>query len=279
MAKISRGLDIPFKGSPAPLTLSKNTSENALVGLDYKGLKPRMLVKEGEAVSCGQPIIEDKRVEGTYFCAPVSGTIKLVQRGQKRVLQNVIIEKNGAGDHFKYQSYKTGNLDSYSSEDLISLLKEAGSWSSFRTRPFSIVPDSSASPSSIFVTAIDSNPLSFDPSLFIQKYQTAFNDGLKAKPSLKILLFMFVLELDLGSRFRKILKLKFMNSQVLTQVVMLGHTFIKSTLSMRRSQYGILATKKLLLLVNSYLLVNISPLGGFLLQGLELKSQKLSQLT
>lgn len=185
MAKISRGLDIPFKGSPAPLTLSKNTSENALVGLDYKGLKPRMLVKEGEVVSCGQPIIEDKRVEGTYFCAPVSGTIKLVQRGQKRVLQNVIIEKNGAGDHFKYQSYKAGNLDSYSSEDLISLLKEAGSWSSLRTRPFSIIPDSSASPSSIFVTAIDSNPLSFDPSLFIQKYQTAFNDGLKVLAKLK----------------------------------------------------------------------------------------------
>tara|TARA_B100000927_G_scaffold276036_1_gene256492 strand:- start:164 stop:1513 length:1350 start_codon:yes stop_codon:yes gene_type:complete len=185
MAKISKGLDIPFKGSPAPLTVNKFTQENAIVGLDYKGLKPRLLVKEGEKVSCGQPIVEDKRVEGTYFCAPISGTLKLIQRGQKRVLQNVIVEQDGTNEFYKYKSYKNGDLDSYSSEELVNLLKESGTWSGIRTRPFSLIPDSSTDPSSIFVTAIDTNPLSFDPSLFIQQHQTAFNDGLKVLAKLK----------------------------------------------------------------------------------------------
>jgi Na+-transporting NADH:ubiquinone oxidoreductase subunit A len=157
MAKISKGLDIPFKGSPGSTVVNKKTSHNAIVGPDYKGLKPRMLVSEGDSVKIGQPLFVDKRVEGANYCSPVSGVVKSIQRGAKRVLQNVIVA-NESEEYFSFSSYKGGSLDSYNSDDLINLLLESGVWTSIKRRPFSTVANPAESPSSIFVTAIDSNP-------------------------------------------------------------------------------------------------------------------------
>lgn len=184
MAKISKGLDIPFKGSPSSSVFTKMASHHAVVGSDYKGLKPKMLVSEGETVSIGQPLFVDKRVDGANYCSPVSGVVISVQRGSKRVLQNVII-KSESNNYHSFQSYKGGDLDNYSSDELVSLLLESGSWTSIKRRPFSIIADPAETPSSIFVTAVDTNPLSFDPSLFIQKNQVAFNEGLKALAKIK----------------------------------------------------------------------------------------------
>jgi Na+-transporting NADH:ubiquinone oxidoreductase subunit A len=184
MAKISKGLDIPFKGSPGSTVVNKKTSHNAIVGPDYKGLKPRMLVSEGDSVKIGQPLFVDKRVEGANYCSPVSGVVKSIQRGAKRVLQNVIVA-NESEEYFSFSSYKGGSLDSYNSDDLINLLLESGVWTSIKRRPFSTVANPAESPSSIFVTAIDSNPLSFDPSIFIQKHQVAFNEGLRVLEKIK----------------------------------------------------------------------------------------------
>ena len=41
MAKISKGLDIPFKGSPSSSVFTKMATHCAVVGSDYKGLKPK----------------------------------------------------------------------------------------------------------------------------------------------------------------------------------------------------------------------------------------------
>ena len=184
MAKISKGLDIPFKGSPTTTVFTKNTTHSAIVGEDYKGLKPKMLVSEGDSVSIGQPLFVDKRVEGANYCSPVSGVVTLVQRGSKRVLQNVIV-KNESSSFYSFESYKGGDLSKYTAEELISLLLESGSWTSLRRRPFSTIANPDESPSSIFVTAMDTNPLSFDPCIFIQRNQVAFSEGLKALEKIK----------------------------------------------------------------------------------------------
>ena len=48
----------------------------------------------------------------------------------------------------------------------------------FRTRPFAKVPDPVTSPNSIFVTALDTNPLAADPSVVLQGYEKEFSAGL-----------------------------------------------------------------------------------------------------
>ena len=60
------------------------------------------------------------------------------------------------------------------------LLLESGQWPAFRTRPFERIPDSTAQPTAIFVTAIDTEPLSADPVDVLRQHAESFRTGLLA---------------------------------------------------------------------------------------------------
>ena len=82
---IKKGLDLPISGIPSPeIENSSKISSVAILGSDYVGLKPTMLVKVGDFVQVGQKIIEDKKNPGVFLTAPSSGTISSVNRGDKR---------------------------------------------------------------------------------------------------------------------------------------------------------------------------------------------------
>ena len=59
MIKIKKGLDVPIEGEPARTVISAPRSRSvALIGFDYVGMKPTMLVKEGDKVAKGQVLFE-----------------------------------------------------------------------------------------------------------------------------------------------------------------------------------------------------------------------------
>ena len=54
MIRIKKGLNIPIYGSPADnIVDSKITRSVAVLGNDYVGMKPTMLVEEGDSVKLG----------------------------------------------------------------------------------------------------------------------------------------------------------------------------------------------------------------------------------
>ena len=68
MIKIKKGLDIPISGSPEDsISDFKKPRSVGLIGSDYNGLKPAMLVKEGDKVKIGQPLFEDKSNLGVLY--------------------------------------------------------------------------------------------------------------------------------------------------------------------------------------------------------------------
>ena len=40
---------------------------------DYVGMRPTLLVSEGDRVELGQPLFSDKKTEGVVFTAPAGG--------------------------------------------------------------------------------------------------------------------------------------------------------------------------------------------------------------
>jgi len=91
--KIKKGLNIPLPGAPdQSVSAGREVSSVALLGPDTNDLKPRMLVREGDRVKLGQAIYTDKSNPGVYFTSPGSGTVAAVNRGERRVLQSVVIE-------------------------------------------------------------------------------------------------------------------------------------------------------------------------------------------
>ena len=178
MIKIKKGLDLPIAGRPEQVIYDgPSITEVALLGEEYAGMRPSMKVKEGDTVKKGQVLFEDKKNPGVVFTAPVSGKIAAINRGEKRVLQSVVIAVEG-NDEIEFERYAPEALADLSSEDVRRNLIQSGLWTALRTRPFSKIPAVDAEPYAIFVNAMDTNPLAADPVVIIKEYAEDFRRGL-----------------------------------------------------------------------------------------------------
>ncbi|WIO73112.1 Na(+)-translocating NADH-quinone reductase subunit A [Porticoccaceae bacterium LTM1] len=179
MIKIRRGLDLPISGAPEQVIHDGPAARSvALIGFDYNGMKPTMEVKEGDRVKLGQVLFTDKKNAGVKFTAPAAGTVKAINRGERRVFQSIVIDVDG-DDAIAFAQYDAAELASLDRAKVVENLVESGQWPALRTRPYSKVPKIDAAPSSIFVTAIDTNPLAGDPALVIAERKDDFVNGLK----------------------------------------------------------------------------------------------------
>jgi Na+-transporting NADH:ubiquinone oxidoreductase subunit A len=179
MIKINKGLDLPILGTAAQ-SISDSTAVRsvAVSGPDYVGCKPTMAVKVGDRVKLGQLIFSDKKTEGVHFTAPAAGTVKEINRGERRILLSVVIDVDETEESVEFSKYSTSELAQLSAEHVAEQLQQSGMWSALRTRPFSKVPAANTSPAAIFVTAMDTNPLAADPALIIAENADDFSNGL-----------------------------------------------------------------------------------------------------
>ncbi|HCD1474630.1 TPA: Na(+)-translocating NADH-quinone reductase subunit A, partial [Enterobacter hormaechei] len=172
------GLDLPISGVPEQhVTTGASIHHVAIVGDDYVGMRPAMLVQEGDRVIKGQALFEDKKNPGVMFTAPASGTVVAIHRGERRVLQSVVIQIEG-DEKREFARFDAADLATLSHDAVQTQLLESGLWTALRTRPYSKTPVPGTVPAAIFVTAIDTNPLSADPQPLILAERKAFDAGL-----------------------------------------------------------------------------------------------------
>ena len=121
--------------------------------------------------------MKTKKHQACKFTAPAAGEVIEVNRGAKRVLQSVVIKVDG-NEQVTFAKYDAGQLTSLERDKVVENLVESGLWTALRTRPFSKVPAIDSEPASLFVTAMDSNPLAADAELVINENGEAFKQGL-----------------------------------------------------------------------------------------------------
>ena len=179
MINIKKGLDLPISGTPRQSIEQGNAARSvAVLGPDYPGMKPTMEVKLGDTVAKGQILFSDKKTPGVNYTAPAAGTVIDINRGAKRALRGVVIEIEAAGEAVQFSSHAAEQIQTLDKQSVIQQLLQSGSWPALRTRPFSRVPDPKTVPHSIFVTAIDTNPLAADPQVVIAPRKDDFVAGL-----------------------------------------------------------------------------------------------------
>ncbi len=175
---IKKGLDLPITGGPKQVIENGNPVKTvAVLGTDYVGMKPTMMVAEGDAVKLGQILFTDKKNPGVNFTSPGAGMVVAIHRGAKRALQSVVIELKG-DDQQTFTQYKESELGNLTAEQVRQNLLESGLWTLLRTRPYGKIPAIDGKPSSIFVTAIDTAPLAADPSVIVKARANDFVNGL-----------------------------------------------------------------------------------------------------
>ncbi|MDT8446337.1 MAG: Na(+)-translocating NADH-quinone reductase subunit A [bacterium] len=178
MITIKKGLDLPINGKPSQkITPAHPVTRVAVVGPDFNGMKPTMAVQVGDRVKLGQEIFRDKKTPGVIYTAPGAGTIKEINRGDRRVLQSVVIELDG-DEAVTFETCPLDGFGSLSEDQIRKNLIESGLWTALRTRPFSKVPAPDAQAKAIFITAIDTDPFAADPALVLAEHVESFKRGL-----------------------------------------------------------------------------------------------------
>lgn len=179
--RVKKGLDLPITGAPSDgnIESSRNPRQVAVVGADYMGMKPTMLVKEGDTVKVGQPLFECKRNQGLLFTAPAQGKVSQINRGKKRVFQSLSIEVTG-NDQVTFKAFKGIDPEKLEMDQVKELLIESGQWTAIRQRPFGKVAEVQGICRAMFITAMDTNPLAPDPQKVIGQFPDDFNRGVQA---------------------------------------------------------------------------------------------------
>lgn len=150
---LHRGLDVPFDGQ-ATLALAEcaTTAVYHIVPDHYAGIKPKLLVKEGDIVKVGSPLFADKKAEQMLFTAPVSGKVVGIVRGERRKVLSIDIE---AAQTMEYKQFDL-------KKEVKELLLESGLWTLIKQRPYDCIAMPSKEPKAIFVSSFDSAPAAAD---------------------------------------------------------------------------------------------------------------------
>ncbi|MBR1407123.1 MAG: Na(+)-translocating NADH-quinone reductase subunit A [Bacteroidales bacterium] len=158
--KLRRGLDLPIAGAAAQKVEKGNAADIiALKPTDFKGFAPRLLVREGDKVLAGSPVMADKQSADILLTAPVSGTVAEIVRGEKRKLLEVRIK---ADETCEYLDFGAHNAVKMSAAEIKDLLCKSGLWAGLIQRPYGILANPAAEPKAIFVSAFSTAPLAAD---------------------------------------------------------------------------------------------------------------------
>ena len=179
--KLKEGYNLRIKGeADSSLDIIPRPQQVAINGSEFHGLRPKMMVKPGEKVKAGSPLFLQKGTESFYFTSPVSGTVKEVVRGERRVLKEVIIDADEQDEFEEFQTITAGDLLNTSREVILEQILKSGLFAQVQSRPFAVLADPSDTPRDIFVSAYLTGPLAPEINVILEGNEAAFQAGLNA---------------------------------------------------------------------------------------------------
>ena len=158
--KVKKGHNINIAGvaSREILAPQKNNTVS-LSPENFRYIKPKLLVKENDAVKLGDPIFFDKLSPEVKWPAIASGKISKIVYGERRSIKEIIfsVDTNIENEQSNSEQKKLDNKD-----DVVNYLLEKNMWPFITQRPFNKVANPSDKPKCIIVSLANTAPLSVD---------------------------------------------------------------------------------------------------------------------
>lgn len=174
--KITKGLDLPVEGEAKGPLQQLNAPMRIGAQFDNPDGHLKLLVKEGDRVEIGSPLVEHKVYTGLVFVSPGGGRIAEIRRGERRSVQAIAIELD---ETERFAQLALPNLQSSTKEEVIESFKRCGIFAHLRRRPFDQMANPAVLPRSIFVKAVESAPLMPAAERQIDGREDAFGLGLQ----------------------------------------------------------------------------------------------------
>ena len=173
---LKKGLDIPVKGAAArKVAKTVKPGTIAVKPTDFKGFLPRLLVKEGDRVLAGSPVMADKQNPRILVTAPVSGTVSGIVRGEKRKLLAVLVEADAEQSYADFGTKVPADADAVKD-----LLLKTGLWNALIQRPYGIQANPDLKPKAIFISTFSTAPLAADTEFTLGDRLADFQAGVNA---------------------------------------------------------------------------------------------------
>lgn len=172
---VRKGLDLPILGAPEALVDGHlSASVYAVRPSDFRGLVPKLAVKEGDRVLAGDVLFTDKTDPRIRITSPVSGEVARIERGEKRKILAVVVLADSQQEYRKFTSGTPANR-----EDAINWLLESGAWSLVESRPYGRIASPDAQPKAVFVNGMATEPLAVAPAVALAGREEDFAMGLQ----------------------------------------------------------------------------------------------------
>ena len=177
---ITKGHNIQISGEPSDHVASfEPLNQVAIHPYQFKGVKPKLLVKEGDTVKCGQPIFTSKSNEDITFPSIGGGIISKIEYGERRRIEKILIDLSKDENKETFKSYSMEDIDALSAESALNAMKKGSLFSLIRQRPFNNVADPNRLPRDIFVSGWNTAPLSVDLDIALRGRRSQFQSGIK----------------------------------------------------------------------------------------------------
>lgn len=163
---------MPGEPEQAPAA-DKHVPVSGVLGADYPGLRPEVLVAPGDRVLAGDTLFRDRHRPDIVITAPRGGTVTKVSLGARRRLSVIEIEAGDAPPR-RFEPHAEGRAA------IVSLLLASGLWTAITARPFGRIPDPDVVPDAIFVSAYDTAPLAADMDVALAGAEEVLQRGLAA---------------------------------------------------------------------------------------------------
>jgi len=178
--KLKRGFNINLAGKPEKKISTNTPSETyAIKPTDFPGLvMAKPLVKEGDKVKAGTGVFFDKANENIRYCAPVSGEVLEIRRGDRRRMLEIVIRADKEIAFEEFKKYSSSDIAGLSKEDALEQMQKGGVWPNIVERPFGLVANPENTPKAIFISGFDTNPLAIDLAYQLGDKEQYFQAGL-----------------------------------------------------------------------------------------------------
>jgi len=175
--EIKKGHNIRISGVPTGDIKSIPDSKTvSLSPKQFRGVKPKLIVKEGDQVKLGTPLFFDKKKPQVKWASPASGIIKSIHFGARRVIEKIEINIDG-NDSVEGPIYKSEDLSNLDRDTVLKTILDANVFPIIRQRPFNKIADPKDIPRDIFISAINTGPLTVDLEKVISLEHSNFQAG------------------------------------------------------------------------------------------------------
>lgn len=178
--RIKKGLNIRLQGAAEKQIANAPRSRTYNIRpADFHLMTPKMAVKDGAKLQAGDDIFYNKANDSMRFLSPVSGTLKEIRRGAKRVITDIIIE---AETQDSYKDLGGLSQKEMTPDTVKAKLLSGGCWAFIKQRPYDLIAKPEVRPKAIFISGLNTAPLAADYDFILdgkaEAIQAAIN-GLK----------------------------------------------------------------------------------------------------